>query len=227
MVFYTCVSGNYRELAVLYEFCVKRVYPDAKVIISKEPSNPSCKRFLNRVDGDYIHVTDIDILILPHEKTHQEYYSQFRSKGACYLRGATEAAGKEWSGDQARIAGGHVGFFPEYYERTEIARSEYLKGKIEDYREFDEVMLARILRRSGYQIPEIAYTFPNGTKWDWDYRDLHLHDFATQKFLKWKPNREKVADLITDHDFREIVSGLSPYWRNLIHRVQEYALSDA
>lgn len=225
MVFYTCVSNQYRELIPLYKFCVKRVYPDADVIVDKEPKYPACKRFLKEVKGDYIHVTDADIFILPHDKTHQEYYTQFEIHGACYLRGATDAAGKEWHGDMARIAGGHVGFTPEYYRRTETARAKYLLSGIEDYREFDEVMLCRILRDSEYPIPEHAYTFDNGTKWDWEYRDLHLNDFATMKYLKWKPDREKIKELFSDPDFRSMCNDLSPVWSNLIDTVQEYALS--
>lgn len=224
MIFYTCVSKHYRELIPLYKFCVKRVYPEAEVIIDKEAYHPSCKRFLKEVKGEYVHITDADILILPHDKTHQEYYSQFETHGACYLRGATDAGGKEWHGDMARIAGGHIGVFPEYYTRTADARAEYMGGAIEDYREFDEVMLARILKKSGYVIPEKPYTFPNGRSWDWEYRDLHLHDFASMKFMKWKPDREKVKGLIVDDDFRALTADLSPYWRNLIHTAQEYCL---
>lgn len=223
MVFFTCVSKNYRELIPIYTYCVKRVYPEAEVVINKEPFKPSCQRFLKKIDSDYVHVTDADIFILPHEKTHKEYYSQFAVKGASYLRGATEGSGKEWIGDLSRIAGGHVGFFPEYYERTEKLRSEYGQLTIEDYREFDEVMLCRILRRAGYQIPEIPYTFPNGEKWDTRYRDLHLHDFATTKFLKWKPPIEEVKSLVFDPEFRALAVNLSSYWRSLIHKVQEYA----
>lgn len=224
MIFYTCVSGIYRELIPLYTFCINRVYPEAEVIVDKEPLQPACKRFLKHIKGEYVHVTDADILILPHEKTHQEYYSGFECNGACYLRGATEAGGKNWTGDFARIAGGHVGFMPEYYDRTKNIRSEYRSGKFKEYREFDEVMLADILRRSGYPIPDRAYTFPNGAKWDWEYRDLHIHDFASMKFLKWKPARDKVKALITDIGFRRLTVDLSPYWRNLIHKIQEYVL---
>lgn len=224
MIFYTCVSQHYRELIPLYKFCVKRAYPEAEVIVHKEAYYPSCKRFLKHIEGDYVHVTDADIFILPHDKTHQEYYSQFEVDGACYLRGATEGGGKVWEDDMARIAGGHVGFFPEYYSRTDSLRAEYLQGAIEDYREFDEVMLARILKKAGYVIPSKPYTFPNGKPWNWEYRDLHLHDFASMKFLKWKPDREKVKDLIIDDEFRTLAADLSPYWRNLIHRIQEYCL---
>jgi len=224
MVFYTCVSKHYRELIPLYKFCVQRVYPEAEVIINKEPFYPACQRFLKHIKGEYVHVTDADILILPHEKTHKEYYSQFEVHGCCYLRGATEAGGETWTGDRARIAGGHVGFMPEYYDRTEIIRNEYRSGAIEDYREFDEVMLARILRESGYPIPDRAYTFPNGAKWDWEYRDLHIHDFATMKFLKWKPDRDKIKALFSDLKFRSLTVDLSPYWRDLIHKIQTYAM---
>jgi hypothetical protein len=220
--FYTCVSGEYVCLSRLYRFCIERVYENVEVIIDKEPRYPGCKRFLKEIEGEYIHITDADIFILPHEKTHQEYYSGHQVNGASYLRGATESGKKTWDGDLARIAGGHIGVTPEFYLKTAAARAEYREGRFESYREFDEVMLARILRASGYPIPEVPYTFPDKTNWDWEYRDLHLNDFASMKFMKWQPNREKVKDLISSRDFILLSKELSSYWRTLIHNIHNY-----
>lgn len=222
MTFFTCVSKEYVELTKLYIYCVKRAYPDEEVIVSKEPRNTSCQRFLKEVEGEYVHITDADIFILPHEKTHQEYYSQFAFQGASYLRGATEGGGKSWKGDYARIAGGHLGFTPEFYEATREVRADFSKGPFEAYREFDEVMLCRILRASGYPIPEKPYRFFNGAQWDWEYRDLHLNDFLAFKYLKWQPHRGKVKELITEPEFISLSKELSSYWRMLIHKIGEY-----
>ena len=222
MIFYTCVSKYYRDLVPIYKFCVNRAYPNAKVIVDKEPHHPACKRFINEIEGDYVHVTDADIFILPHNESHEQYYKRFAFNGACYLRGATKSGDKEWRGDNARIAGGHVGFTPEYYTRTRKVRSKYSSGMMDGYREFDEVMLARILRESGYKIPKDPYTFYNGEKWNIEYRDLHLNDFASMKFLKWRPDREKVKEMIFDPHFRKLVKNIDSYWRTLFHKVEEY-----
>jgi hypothetical protein len=221
MIFYTCVDKKYKELIPLYKFCVNRAYPDAEVIVDQVTNYPSCYRFLNEIKGDYVHVTDADILILPHEKSHQEYYSRFEINGASYVRGATIACGKKWEGEVARICGGHIGLFPEFYRRTNKYRAEEINC-LDSNREFDEIMLCRILRNAGYPIPKEPYTFFDGTPWDWEYRDLHLNDFASLKFKKWSPNREKVADLITDPEFRSISSNLSSYWRTMLRIAHDY-----
>lgn len=224
MKFFTCVSKHYRDLIPLYTFCVNRVYPKADVVIFKEPNYPSIQRFMKEVDGDYIHITDADILILPHDKTHQEYYTQYMVNGASYLRGATVSGNKTWTGDKSRICGGHISVTPEYYLRTREIRSKYLSRGFESYREFDEVLLSKILEESGYPIPDEPYTFPDGTPWDWEYRDLHLQDFASNKYLKWLPDKGKIRDLVSDPEFRAITADIDSYWRTLIHNVQEYCL---
>jgi len=224
MKFYTCVSGHYKDLIPLYTFCIKRVYPNAEVLIDKEPKDPSKKRFLKDVKGGYVHITDADILILPHEKTHEQYYSKFMVNGASYLRGATESGKESWYGDRERICGGHMGVTEEYYRRTKDSRAKYLTSGIGSYREADEVLLATILKENGYPIPEKPYTFPDGTEWNWEYRDLHLNDFASNKFLKWKPDIVKCRELVSDPEFWAMTVDLDSVWRNLIHNVQEYCL---
>ncbi len=225
MVFFTCVSREYKSLSLLYEYCIKRVYPKATVIVENIRFNPACHRFLMCPGKDYVHITDADILILPHKLTHEEYYSQFCVDGACYLRGATEASGKEWKEDNERICGGHVGFYPEWYDRTAKYRLDYLTGAIEDYREFDEVMLARIMKKAGYPIPEKAYTFPDGSRWDWEYRDLHLGDFQSTKFMKWKPDKEKLRELFAEPEFKRLAEDVDSFFRTMIKVATEYANS--
>ncbi len=220
-MFYTCSSGIFKELAPLYKYCAKRIGEKAQVDFEH---NPSFVRFLKNPCADYVHVTDIDILPLPHDRTHKSYYSQYEVNGACYIRGATEAYARKWDGPDSRICGGHVGFFPEYYERTVELRKHYLNPRnIEDYREFDEIMLYRILNKSGYPIPAKAYCFANGDAWDWEFRDLHLGDFRTLKYLKWKPDVKKVRELIEDETFKSLSQDVSPAWKELLDKVREYA----
>ena len=218
-MFYTCADGIHKELAPIYKYCAKRIGEKAVVDFEK---NPSSIRFLKNPIADYVHVTDIDILLLPHERTHRKYYSQYVVNGASYIRGATEAYFRKWEGKDSRICGGQVGFFPEYYARTVEFRDYYLNPRhIENYREFDEVMLYRILHQSGYPIPDSAYCFPNNEPWDWEYRDLHIGDFRTLKYLKWKPDKKKVRDLMEDETFKSLCQNLSPAWIELIDKIKE------
>jgi len=223
MLFFTCASGVYKELIPLYEFCVKRAYPDASVKVL-ETNGPSRDRFLINPLHDYVHITDIDILILPHEVSHQEYYGQKMFKGAAYLRGATIANGQEWFNRQSRICGGHISFTQEFYEKTQEAREFYSHPEnCDNYREFDEVMLQRILSSNGYPIPKEAYTFISGEPWDKEFRDIHINDFWGVKWKKWAPERSKVKDLITTDGFADCCKGLSPRWSSLINKIVQYA----
>jgi hypothetical protein len=197
------------------------VYPYEKVVIVTT-KNPSSQRFLIEQCAEYVHVTDADILILPHKLTHYEYYSQYKVRGASYLRGCTEGGGVTWTGDSARICGGHVQFYPEYYEDTKKKR-EYFMKNLGSYREFDEVMLSQILKDSDYPIPEKPYTFNDGTEWNKEYRDLHLQDFASFKFEKWKPDKAAIRDLFEDAHFNYLVSQLDSFWRMIFKKVNLYA----
>ena len=225
MIFFTCVNKEYKSLVPLYEYCIKRVYPKAVVVAENIRYNPACHRFLMCPGNDYVHITDVDILILPHEKTHEEYYGQFAFNGASYVRGATEASGRPWIGNDSRIAGGHVGLWPEWYKNTAEQREKFLCGNIESYREFDEVMLARIMRNTGYPIPTEPYTFFDGTKWDPEYRDLHLGDFQSNKFMKWKPDKKKMRELFEEPEFIRLSVNIDSFFRTMIKIATEYAYS--
>lgn len=223
MLFFTCASGVYKELIPIYEYCVHRAYPDAKVKIL-ETDGSARDRFLIDPIDEYVHVTDIDILILPKDIPHEEYYGKQMVNGASYLRGATVANGQTWDGARSRICGGHIGFTPEYYEKTREIREFYSKPEnCQDYREFDEVMLYRILDYCKYPIPKDPYTFPSGDSWDKQYRDLHINDFWGVKYLKWAPDKKKVGDLMLEPEFKRLCADLSPRWLNLINLIVKYS----
>lgn len=222
MLFFTCASGVYKELIPIYKYCVNRAYPEASVKIL-ETDGPARDRFLINPIDDYVHVTDIDILILPKDISHEEYYGSRMVNGASYLRGAIQANGKTWENAQSRICGGHISFTPEFYDKTKEIREFYSKeSNCMDYREFDEVMLYRILDYHKYPIPKNAYTFPNGESWDKEYRDLHINDFWGVKYLKWAPDKQKVGDLMLDTEFIKLCKNLSPRWLNLINNIIRY-----
>jgi hypothetical protein len=230
-MFFACASGDYVELKPLYKFCVNRVYPEQEVVVLNI-DNPSVKRFLihpTYIPVDYVHVTDIDILILPQEKTHQEYYTSHAHMGACYLGGVKKSKTGIWDGTKRRVAGGEVGFLPEYYQRTSVLRHRFLSEPISPIRENDEIVLCRILKHAGYPIPDV-YKFPDGEPWDINYRDLHLGDFRGKQYMKWNPDKNKIRDLVSEPEFISIYKTLSTKWQELIERVvlysQEYDHSD-
>jgi len=222
-MFFTCVEGLHKQLAPLYKYCVKRIYPDEHVEVM-EIKNAACQRFLMSRNEPFVHITDADILLLPHEQTHTEYYSKYMVKGASYLRGCTVGGGKKWEGKDARICGGHVLFTPEFYKSTVEGRFKY-GGNIDGFREFDEIMLARILSESGYPIPKDPYTFHDGTPWDKEYRDLHLQDFISLKYLKWLPSKTAIRELLEEDMFRDLIKDLDSYWRTCFNIVKEYVYS--
>lgn len=221
-MFFTCAHGDYTELIPLYKYCVKRVYP-AQEVVCLETENPSIKRFLLHQPSDYVHVTDIDILILPQKKTHEEYYLNHAYKGASYVGGVIKSKSGIWQGNDRRIACGELVFTQEYYEETLEMRKRYSSEPFPSYREADEVLLCRTLRHSGYPIPEEPYTFYDGTKWDKSYRDLHLGDFRGKLFKRWQPDRDKVRDLVNEPEFISICKSLSPKWLQLIQKVVSYS----
>lgn len=223
MLFFTCASSDYLELIPIYKYCIKRAYPDANVIVT-ETFNPSSDRFLMEQDNEYVHVTDIDMLILPKSISHETYYKSEMVNGASYLRGAILAGGKTWTDTRSRICGGQISFTKEYYTRTKDVR-EFYKFQKKDYREYDEVMLHDILKSSGYEIPKEPYTFISGNKWNTDYRDVHIHDFWGIKYLKWQPNKQAIRDLVNEKEFKELHKELSPKWFNLINAIIEYSKS--
>jgi len=218
--FFACADGVYTDLIPIYKYCVKRVYPRAEVRVDKI-NHPACSRFLFNPKFDYVHITDIDTLVLPHEKSHLEYYSEHVCKGACYLRGFKGKHGK-WTGDKTRICGGQFGAFPEFYEKTKWIRGYFRINHFQNYRQWDEVMLYHILKDGDYPIPEETYTFPDGENWDKEYRDLHIGDFIKGIHTRWNPDKEKLKTLFEEKEFKKLVYNLTPKWYSVMESIKNY-----
>lgn len=225
MKFFTCASGKHEDLIPLYKFCAKKAYPEAEVEV-RITDNPSFDRLLINPIGEYVHVTDIDIFILPHERSHEDYYSQYLINGASYLRGCLVCRGREWNGDETRISCGHIGFKPSYYEKTVVSRKYYSDPENREfYREFDEVMMYRILNGQGCTIPEKPYCFANGDPWNKEYRDLHLNDFySVERPAFWAPDKKKIRNLLEDKEFKAMSKDINKKWQRLLENVSRYAL---
>jgi len=174
---------------------------------------------------DYVLVKDIDFLIFSHKPTHAEYFIK-KMKGLPYFgvrgpyrhprRYAVNRIG--WKGNFTRIAGGSFSFnVKAWYKKTEKALNEYrhnLKRGLVDkfdnnkpasYREYDEVMLYRIIKKSGLPTPRKKGKTYHGYHVPKMYRDIHLGDFGKKK-----------------HGFRRLTRRMSDEnVRNFIHLEQE------
>jgi hypothetical protein len=119
-----------------------------------------------------------------------------------------------WRGDFERVAGGFVMVTPEWYERTRAARQKYMAqieaGVFGDgWRELDEVLLARIIKDSGLEMPQ-SKVFPS------NLRGVHLGDMKASMTHRWQ-NLVKMSGILTSANclrFREMEA--DPVWQELL-----------
>jgi len=194
---------------------------------SEYPKNEStCNslRFLLNKENfsgyDYVFVRDVDFVVFRHKPTHLEYYAGRMGKKYCMygVRGPynyprrTHINRSGWKGEYTRIAGGGVMLKnPEWFDRTEkmvkhyrqclkYSRADGIDGHIAgSYREYDEVMLYRICKKSGIKVPVRKAHGVDGKAVDVTYRDIHLGDFCKAngfRKIRRKISKENVAKYI-------------------------------
>jgi len=126
---------------------------------------------------DYIMITDADLLLyvdpFPAHIERIDANNPFAAHHGAWKRPHRPEICDLWEGRFERITGGMVCVTPEWYKRTLQARFKYvedlLTGREGLYRECDEVILGRIVRESGMNIP--GNWFPR------DLIGIHLGDF--------------------------------------------------
>lgn len=215
-------------------------------------------RFLVRKEQykgyDYVFVKDIDFLIFRHKPTHGECFIK-RMKNLPYFgvrgpytrprRYAVNRIG--WKGNFTRVAGGSFAFHVRsWYTKAGSALDKYrrlLKHREPDdidshrpgsYREYDEVMLFRILKESGIKAPTrkgksvLGYSAPKV------YRDIHLGDFIKGKhgFNRLKKrlspvNANNYLELEKDETWKNISSKMkaNAKIRQALRRLKRHARS--
>lgn len=155
LTIFTCVSGWYRDYAPLFEFCARKSYPDAKIVVDHienpvVPYEAAFKRLLVNPGGEYVYVTDIDMmlhpgLVEPHLKWMKEHDSCYSNS----CRGKGEPQGPQ------RMTGLHF-CNQEWYARTLSERSvcqrNILSGRIGTKRFQDELSLYSICSKSGLRL---------------------------------------------------------------------------
>jgi len=183
----------------------------------------SCRHLLSAArfkKYKYVYVTDIDFLAFRHHPSHMAYYARvMRRSGVPYagFRGPyrkphrPSISANGWKGWYTRVAGGTFMLkSPEWFQKTMNMRKHYKRlgkrhkkdGKdrhyFASYREYDEVMLYRIIRGSGMKTPKKKNCFPSGQVYNRNYRDIHLGDFTKSRGKK----TGKMSTLITNENIK-------------------------
>jgi hypothetical protein len=156
----------------------------------------------------YAYITDVDFVMLKHVVPLRVYFkgiikrtklpiATFRSAIKRFWRPEIHGEGG-WIGKYKRMVGGTTMIrIADWYKQTADIRKLYLlcakTGKSDgvdehhwaSYREYDEVMLCRMCARAGIQTSGKRRRFVDGTRYNHEYRDVHLGDF------KWNMAKSK------------------------------------
>jgi len=191
---------------------------------------------------DIVYPTDVDFIILPHRKPHWKYYENIMRKAfspyaACRgpVRGFKNhpTGVKTWSGVHTRVAAGCSMYkYPDFYQQTADAREYYTSvlkmgghDKYDEiasasYREYDEVMLYRLIHLSGLRLPGHTNIFINGEKADPKYRDIHLGDF---KFKHRWNNKRKMKRILHNESVKAYRNlSKNTKWNNTLDLVMQF-----
>ena len=200
----------------------------------------NCLRFLvdeKEYKGySYVFVKDIDFLIFSHKTSHYQYFKKqigklpyFGARGPHRRPRRYNINGSGWKCKYTRVAGGSFSFKnPAWFEKTKKAQKEYrhsFKHNLHDrydshkpasYREYDEVMLYRIIKLSGLKVPTRKNKNALGKRAPKKYRDMHLGDFN-----KKKHNKKRVSKRITIENVRNFAKlERDPVWIEIRKRMR-------
>ena len=188
---------------------------------------------------DYIMIRDIDFLMFPHKVSHADYFIRRmkRMRVPYYgIRGPYSHPRRYninrigWRRDFTRIAGGTVVVKnPDWFDKTLRMRGKYrhyLKHNMSDgfdshkpasYREYDEVMLYRIMKKSGLKIPRRKNKDILGKSAPKRYRDIHLGDFG-----KRKHGYKRLVSRLASENAKEFIKLESdPVWKEIKDRMRK------
>lgn len=177
-----------------------------------------------RVDANvkYALITDIDFLFFPNDPDLFNWHlAEMGNRiSFCGHHGPNkypfrpEINGGRWSGDYERVAGGFVMVEKDkWYPATSRAREMHARmikaGKRETYREADEVMLARIIKESGLQVPQSKYFPP-------ELRGIHLGDFKPSMNHRWTNQQKMVHKLPNETIEKYLIMRKEEKWQTII-----------
>lgn len=235
-------SDYFQHYIPLFAYCFHRLYPSVEIhatiyggttamtaILTSDmpylflheelrPVPPAVGRFLQVPDGDVI-IADADILFMEPGLIE---YCQRMAKDSCYY--AAHGAWKKpkrfpesWYGKYERLCGAFVYVTQEWTDRTKVWREQtielFCKGKLQEYREEDEVILCNICKMAGFPINQDKY-------YPLQHRGLHLGDFKPEMQHRFTDHakmkkylhpavRSKFLEMhLSDFQWKELVRGV-------------------
>lgn len=242
-----------REALSLIPYDGWEVKEDCFKSYPNRPYVTNCLRFLvneKEYKGyDYVFIKDIDFLIFNHKVSHLDYFRKAMGKLPYFgARGPYRHPRRYninrvgWKGNFTRIAGGSFVFKnPEWFDKTREIQKTYrshVKHNTSDgldshtpgsYREYDEVMLFRIVKKAGLPTPTRKNVYKKHAPKV--YRDIHLGDFIKKKHGKKRlssrvstENLKKLAKLEKDPIWVKIrkIAGKNDKIRENLRRVRKY-----
>jgi hypothetical protein len=188
------------------------------------PDNPAvtaavrficCEEYLKVYD--YVMFTDVDLLLLVDMWdwyiTRITKKNPFAGHHGAWSRPQRPKICVSWRGEFERVTGGLFCISNGWWDKTREQRtiqSQELKKYTEHYREEDEVILGRIIKRSGMRIPA-AGSFPH------DYRGVHIGDFKFDN--RWK-SMVTMKGLLTDTVCKKYIKlRNSALWKNMVSSI--------
>lgn len=163
-------------------------------------------------------IVDIDLMLL--SNPFQWHIVQMAATGKVFAghRGPRHKPHRPevcpaWVGPFERVSGGFFCVTPEWYARTADQRRMQLddlqRGLTGSWRESDEVVLARIIKGAGMQMPQDKY-FPT------ELRGVHLGDFREDMRHRWT-NQIKMENKVTSDNCAGFMNmELDPAWQAML-----------
>lgn len=199
------------------------IFEDIKLI----KSTANSLRFLipeNYFNGmDQVLFTDCDLLLFRNDPTLLKWHlKRMKAMNTCYAGHhgpkhhifRPEISPEGWKGRFERVSGGFLMVTPKWFRKTKAARKKYLriamKGKLGGFREFDEVMLGRIMRKSGLPMPPMGFCMKQ--------RGIHLGDFKLRKSRIKRKMRKRLVPQMAKN-FIELTN--DPIWCGLIEILRQ------
>jgi len=193
--------------------------------IKEKESTINCLRFLvpesHFKHFDYVIFVDIDLMLYRTDpdllKWHQKRQRRMKTvyaghHGPWRRKYRPEIAPRGWRGKFERVSGGFLMVTPHWFAATRRARKMYLKeaeaGRLGGFREFDEVMLGRIMKKSGLPMPPFGFSR--------DLRGIHLGDFKASMSHRYgsKKKMKKYASKKNIRKFFEYEK--DPVWKGIV-----------
>jgi len=179
---------------------INKINIKENVFKKRNPNQVNSLRFLVSEgidDYDTTLITDIDFLVFEdpvhwHNEEMLLSYKPFAGHhGARKHPMRTEISKDGWVGSFERTCGGMFAVNKKWYSMTHDARVYFMKNLDMSctYREHDEVMLSRIIKLIGYDVPHIKNFYR-------DIRLIHLGDFRANMEHRYK-NTKKLSKRIS------------------------------